>query len=171
MLHYHRNGKRIRLGFSGDLGRPHTPIIRDPDPMPPADYLILESTYGGKFHKSNTHVENKLADVIRRTSGRGGRIIVPAFAVGRTQQLVLLLHQLTGDGRVPDVPIFVDSPLAINVTEVFRKHVECFDAETRRYLLEGEDPFGFNRLQYVRDAGESKKLNDLRGPFVVISAS
>ena len=139
--------------------------------MPPADYLIMESTYGGRLHKDVEHVVNKLADVVNRTAQRGGRIIVPAFAVGRTQQLVLLLHQLANEKRIPNIPIFVDSPLAINVTEVHRDHPECFDDETREYLSNGEDPFGFKRLQYIREAGESKKLNDLHGPFVVISAS
>ncbi len=171
LFHYHNGTRRIRLTYSGDVGRPNAPITRDPDPLPPADYLIMESTYGGKFHKSGTHVVNKLEDVINRTCRRGGRIIVPAFAVGRTQQLVLLLHQLANEGRIPSVPIFVDSPLAVNVTAIVRKHVECFDEETRRYLLDGEDPFGFSRLQYVREAEQSKKLNDLHGPFVVISAS
>lgn len=161
----------VRLAFSGDLGRPNLPIIRDPDAPPAADYLILESTYGGRLHKDNTHVANKLSDVLRRTAARGGRIIVPAFAVGRTQQLVLLLHQLSNEGRAPNIPIFVDSPLAVNVTEVFRKHPECFDIETRKYLSDGQDPFGFRRLQYIRDAADSKKLNDLHGPFMVISAS
>jgi metallo-beta-lactamase family protein len=139
--------------------------------MPPADYLIMECTYGGRLHKSVEHVVNKLADVVNRTAGRGGRIIVPAFAVGRTQQLVLLLHQLANENRIPHIPIFVDSPLAVNVTEVTRNHPECFDEEARAYLLNGEDPFGFQRLQYIREASESKKLNDLHGPFVVISAS
>jgi len=162
---------RVRLAYSGDVGRPHLPIIRDPEPPPAAEYLILESTYGGRLHKSVSHVVNKLADVVNRTARRGGRIIVPAFAVGRTQQLVLLLHQLANDQRIPNIPIFVDSPLAINVTEVHRAHPECFDDEAREYLLHGEDPFGFSRLQYVREASESKKLNDLHGPFVVISAS
>jgi metallo-beta-lactamase family protein len=162
---------RIRLAFSGDVGRPNLPIIRDPDPMPPAEYLIMESTYGGKFHKSATHVANKLAEVVKRTAARGGRLIVPAFAVGRTQQLVLLLHELTNEGRIPPIPIFVDSPLAVNVTGIFRKHPECFDEETRGFLTHGEDPFGFRRLQYVREAAESKKLNEMHGPFIVISAS
>ena len=171
VLHHRQNGKWVRLAFSGDVGRPNLPIIRDPDPMPPADYLIVESTYGGKLHKAGGHAENKLADVVNRTAKRGGRIIVPSFAVGRTQQLVLLLHQLANDRRIPNIPIFVDSPLAVNVTEVHRAHPECFDAQTREYLLHGEDPFGFERLRYVREAEESKKLNDLRGPFVVISAS
>ncbi|HXK03772.1 MAG TPA: MBL fold metallo-hydrolase [Verrucomicrobiae bacterium] len=161
----------LTLTFSGDVGRPNLPILRDPERMPPADYLIMESTYGGKFHKHTTHVVQKLADVVNRTARRGGRIIVPAFAVGRTQQLVLLLHQLFNEKQIPTIPIFVDSPLAINVTEVHRAHSECFDEETRRYLEAGEDPFGFQRLQYIREASESKKLNDLHGPFIVISAS
>lgn len=171
ILHYRNGAVRVRLAYSGDLGRPNLPITRPPDALPPADYLILESTYGGRFHKSATHVIGKLRDVVNRTCARGGRIIVPAFAVDRTQQLVLLLHQLANAGEIPSIPIFVDSPLAVNVTEIFRKHVECFNAETRRYLLDGEDPFGFSRLQYIREASESKKLNDLHGPFVVISAS
>ncbi|HWQ53631.1 MAG TPA: MBL fold metallo-hydrolase [Bryobacteraceae bacterium] len=167
-----RNGGRpVRLIYSGDIGRPGLPIIRDPDPIPPADYLIMESTYGGKFHKSGTHVVNKLADVINRTCARGGRIIVPAFAVGRTQQLVLLLHELANQERIPSIPLFVDSPLAVNVTSTFRKHPECFDGETLLWIENGEDPFGFRRLQYIREASESKKLNSLHGPFLVISAS
>jgi metallo-beta-lactamase family protein len=165
------NGSSVRLGFSGDVGRPNLPIIRDPETMPPAEYLIMESTYGGRFHKNVSHVVNKLADVVNRTAARGGRIIVPAFAVGRTQQLVLLLHQLANQKRIPNIPIFVDSPLALNVTDVHRAHPECFNEEARQYLLHQEDPFGFGRLQYIREVADSKKLNDLHGPFVVISAS
>ena len=165
------NGAPVRLIYSGDVGRPGLPIIRDPEAMPPADFLIMESTYGGRLHKSPEHVINKLENVVKRTAGRGGRIVVPAFAVGRTQQLVLLLHQLANEKRIPNIPIFVDSPLAVNVTDVHRNHPECFDEEARQYLQNGEDPFGFKRLQYVREASESKKLNDLHGPFVVISAS
>jgi metallo-beta-lactamase family protein len=171
LLRHRDNGKETRLIYSGDVGRRNTPIIRDPDPLPPAEYLIMESTYGGRLHKENTHVINKLADVITRTANRGGRIIVPAFAVGRTQTLVLLLHQLANEGRVPNIPIFVDSPLAVNVTEIFRNHPECFDDDIKQYLNNHEDPFGFHRLKYIREVSESKKLNDLHGPFVVISAS
>jgi len=171
VLHEASNGARVRLAFSGDVGRPNLPIIRDPEVMPPADYLIMESTYGGRLHKDISHVVNKLRDVVNRTAARGGRIIVPAFAVGRTQQLVLLLHQLTNEKHIPNIPIFVDSPLALNVTQVHRDHPECFDDEAREYLRRGEDPFGFQRLQYVREASDSKKLNDLHGPFIVISAS
>jgi metallo-beta-lactamase family protein len=171
ILHDTAGSVPVRLAFSGDVGRPNLPIIRDPEVMPPADYLIMESTYGGRLHKQTGHVINKLADVVNRTAKRGGHIIVPAFAVGRTQQLVLLLHQLFNEKRIPNIPIFVDSPLALNVTAVHRDHPECFDEETRRYLDDGEDPFGFRRLQYIREASESKKLNDLHGPFVVISSS
>jgi metallo-beta-lactamase family protein len=171
VIHDHSGAAHVSLAFSGDVGRPNLPIIRDPEPMPPADYLIMESTYGGRLHKQNSHAVDKLASIVIRTAARGGRIIVPAFAVGRTQQLALLLHQLFNEKRIPTIPIFVDSPLAINVTEVHRAHPECFDEETRRYLVDGGDPFGFQRLQYVREASESKKLNDLHGPCVIISAS
>jgi len=161
----------LRLAFSGDVGRPGLPILRDPDPLPGVDYLIMESTYGDRFHQPIGNAANVLADVVNRTAARGGRIIVPAFAVGRTQQLVLMLHELMDAQRIPSIPIFVDSPLAVNATEVFRKHPECYDDEARQFLTEGEDPFGFYRLTYIRDVAESKKLNDLRGPCVILSAS
>jgi metallo-beta-lactamase family protein len=162
---------KTRLAFSGDVGRPGLPIIRDPEPLPPVDYLIMESTYGGRKHPAAGEAIGQLEAVVKRTIGRGGRLIVPAFAVGRTQQLVLMLHQLMNEKRIPSVPIFVDSPLAVNVTDVFRAHPECFNAETNEYLRNGQDPFGFNRLIYIRDVNESKKLNDRKGSFIVISAS
>ncbi len=160
----------VRLAFSGDVGRPGLPIIRDPDTLPAVDYLILESTYGDRLHEGEETVIDKLADVVNRTVARGGRLIVPAFAVGRVQQLVLLLHQLANEKRIPKLPMFVDSPLAVNVTEVYRAHPECFDDETKRFLAEG-DPFGFSDLQYIREAEESKKLNTMTGSFIVISPS
>jgi len=161
----------VRLGFSGDVGRPGLPIIRDPQPLDPVDYLILESTYGDRIHKPLAHAADTLADVVSRTAARGGKIIVPAFAVGRTQQLVLMLHQLIDAKRLPNIPMYVDSPLAVNVTEVFRNHPECYDEEIRKFLTDGDDPFGFHRLTYIHDVAESKKLNALRGPCVIISAS
>jgi metallo-beta-lactamase family protein len=161
----------VRLAFSGDVGRAGLPILRDPEKLDPVDYLIMESTYGDRFHKKIEHVSERLAEIVNRTAGRGGKIIVPSFAVGRTQQLVLLLHELMDGHKIPSIPIFVDSPLAVNATEVFQKHPECYDEETRKYLTEGQNPFGFNRLKYVRDVNESKALNDLHGPFLVISAS
>ncbi len=165
------NGKRTSLVFSGDIGRPDLPIIRDPEALPPADYLIVESTYGGRLHNPIERVKGKLADIVNRTAQMGGKVIVPSFAVGRTQQLVLLLHELTNEKRIPAMQVFVDSPLAVNATEVFRKHIDLYDAETRSFLMEGEDPFGFQRLRYVREASESKAINDLRYPHIVISAS
>lgn len=162
---------KTRLAFSGDVGRPGLPIIRDPEPLPPVDYLIMESTYGSRKHPPPGEVLGRLEAVVKRTIGRGGRLIIPAFAVGRTQQIVLLLHQLINEQRIPPVPMFVDSPLAVDVTKTFRAHPECFDEETAKYLAEGQDPFGFKRLSYVRDAEGSKNLNDLRGPFIVISPS
>src|SRR6266852_2931354 len=160
-----------RLIFSGDIGRVNLPILRDPEAMPKADYLIMESTYGDRQHKDEGLVADKLADVINRTAARGGKIIVPAFAVGRTQQLVLVLHELANQNRIPRIPLFVDSPLAVNVTEAYRKNSDYFDKETRVYLENSGDPFGFKALTYIREASESKKLNDLHGPFLVISAS
>lgn len=161
----------VRLAFSGDVGRPGLPIIRDPQPLAEADYLIMESTYGNRLHKPIQHVAETLADIVNRTAGRGGKIIVPAFAVGRTQQLVLLLHQLMDAHRVPSIPMFVDSPLAVNATEVFRKHPECWDEEANAFSTNGDDPFGFGRLKYVRDVKESMALNDLHGPCLILAAS
>jgi metallo-beta-lactamase family protein len=171
VLRERRNGREIRLAFSGDVGRKGLPIIRDPETLPPIDYLILESTYGGRLHEPQGAVKDRLADVITRTSGRGGKLIVPAFAVGRTQQLVLMVHELTLEKRIPNIPIFVDSPLAVNVTEVFRKHPECYDKEANEHLHNDRDPFGFETLKYIRDVAESKALNDLRFPAMIISAS
>jgi len=141
------NGRTVRLGFSGDVGRTGLPIINDPESLPPVDYLILESTYGDRLHRPIEAVAEKLADIVTRTYARGGRVIVPAFAVGRTQQLVLMLHELINAGRIPALPIFVDSPLAVNITEVYRKHSELFDSEARAFSDRGEDPFGFSRLR------------------------
>ncbi len=164
-------GRQVSLAFSGDVGRPGLPIVRDPEPLPPVDYLIMESTYGDRLHEQQGEVIDHLADVVNQTVSRGGRVVVPAFAVGRTQQIVLLLHQLSNEKRIPSLPIFVDSPLAVNVTKVFRDHPGCFDEGTQAFLKNGEDPFGFSRLRYVREAVDSKKLNSLQGPYIVISPS
>jgi metallo-beta-lactamase family protein len=164
---------KVRVGFSGDIGRAKLPIIRDPQVIPACDYLIMESTYGDRLHQDEGAVLDKLADVVNRTAARGGKIVAPAFAVGRTQQLVLLLNQLVMAKRIPNIPVFVDSPLAVNVTETFRKFSNLFDVETAAMLEEDHegDVFGFQRLRYIRDVADSKALNDLRGPMLVISAS
>ena len=164
-------GRTVRLGFTGDLGRPRHPILRDPQPLPRLDYLITESTYGDRVHQATECLKNKLRDVVKRTFDRGGRLIIPAFSVGRTQNLVYYLAELFNEGALPRVKIFVDSPLAIDATHAYRSHPECYDRETRELLEQGTKVFGFDQLTYTRSAEESKALNTLKGPFVVISAS
>jgi metallo-beta-lactamase family protein len=165
--------KPVRLLFSGDLGRHEMPILRDPTPAPEADVLIIESTYGDRLHKPHEEAEQKLHHLIGDTCGKGGKVVIPAFAVGRTQEIVYSLHRLASAGLLPDVPIFVDSPLAVNVTEVFRLHPECYDKELRDFMNGDHhpDPFGFDRLRYIRNVEDSKALNVLQGPAVIISAS
>jgi len=159
------------LVFSGDIGRPHQPILRDPWPLEPADIVIMESTYGGRTHEGEERIRTKLLAVLKRAAELKGKVVIPAFSVGRTQHLVYLLNQLWSEGALPPMDVFVDSPLSVNATEVFRKHPECYDREILQFLARDEDPFGFSRLKYVRDLEESKALNDRRGPVVIISAS
>jgi metallo-beta-lactamase family protein len=162
-----------RLVFSGDLGRTEVPILRDPTLIEEADILLIESTYGSRTHAPIEDSAKELEKTIRRTYERGGKVIIPAFAVERTQLLVYLLNNLYNQGNLPDMPVFVDSPLAVNVTEVFRKHPDCFDEATRDHILhdpEG-DIFSFKKLTYIRDVEESKALNTRQGPCVIISAS
>ncbi len=165
------SGRTVKLGFTGDVGRGDRPILRDPQPMDDCDYLISESTYGGKVHAPPEQAKARLAEVVGATAHRGGKVIIPAFAVGRTQELVHRLDQLTNEGRLPPIPVFVDSPLAVNVTDVFRRHPECYDAELLEYMQSDPDPFGFARLSYIRDVEDSKRLNGSRLPMVIISAS
>lgn len=171
VLDVQENGHKRTLAFSGDVGRCHLPITKDPEPLPPCDYLIIESTYGDRLHKPLEAVSNKLADAVNRTLARGGRLIVPAFAVGRTQEIVLLMHELIDAEKIPEFPIFVDSPLAVNTTEVFREHSELFDDETNAMLAHDGDPFALKNLRYVKEVAESKALNDIRMPCMIISAS
>ena len=172
LLEIESDGRKLRLGFSGDIGRPGMPVLRDPQPLQDLDVLIMESTYGNRLHSPPGDVAEELALAIRDTAAAGGRVIIPAFAVGRTQALVYELHKLFDQDRIPDIPIFVDSPLAANATEVFRLHPECFDRQTYRlFLQDHRDPFGFDRLKYVRAVEESKKLNELKYPHIIISAS
>lgn len=162
------------LAFTGDLGRPGLPILRDPVFIgDEAQYLISESTYGGRLHAPVAEMDQQLLDPIQRAVQRRGKIIIPGFAVGRTQELVYMLHKLSVEGKIDYLPVFVDSPLSVNVTEVFRRHPECFDEETRAILAQprDNDPFGFERLTYIRDVEHSKELNDRPGPFIVIASS
>ena len=167
-------GQSRRLVFSGDIGRPDIPIICDPVPLyEGADILIMESTYGNRSHPPYPESEQELERIVNETASRGGALLIPAFAVGRTQQLVYALHRLHSDGVIPDLPIFVDSPLATRTTEIFRLHPEVYDAEIREFLLTDDDnnPFGFGRLQFTQTVEQSKALNSLKVPAVIISSS
>ena len=164
-------GRTVKVGFTGDVGRAERPILRDPQPMPACDVLICESTYGGRVHEPADRAKDRLAQVVGAAARRGGKVIIPAFAVGRTQEIVFRLDELANEGRLPPIPVFVDSPLAVNVTDIFRAHPECYDDELRDYMARDANPFGFSRLTYIRDVQDSKKLNASRLPMVIISAS
>jgi len=173
VLELEENGRRVRLMFSGDIGRLGMPIVRDPVLPHEADYLILESTYGDRSHDDPPRAYEALQAVLSQTIGRGGKVIIPAFAVGRTQALVYYLHQMLERHEIPRVPVFVDSPLAVNVTDIFRRHPECFDQEAQRMLK--ADPhgaaLGFDLLTYTRSVEESKAINEIESPVIIISAS
>lgn len=170
-LRWGRNGGARSLVFSGDLGRPGRAILRDPEPLPTADYLITEGTYGGKRHPDEATLWTSLEAVVRDAIGRRGRIIIPAFAVGRTQDVVHALDRLFRAGRLPELPIYIDSPLAADVQTIVRKHPEVFDEETAGVLRGGGDPLGLTRVTVVRDAADSMKLNDKEGTFITVAAS
>lgn len=163
--------KNFSLAFSGDLGRPNLPILKDPERIPNVDYFICESTYGGRAHENPLNSEEMLAGVVRKAISQKSKIIVPAFSVGRTQEIVYTLNKIFESSRVEKIPVYVDSPLAVNATSVFRLHPECLDAETTEFLLKHEDPFGFSRLTYITSVDDSKRLNDIEGPCIIISSS
>ncbi len=163
--------RKFRFLFSGDVGRGNDEILRDPATVENVDFLQVESTYGGRDHSLKEHAVQEMARLLNDTIRRGGKVIIPAFAVGRTQTVVYQLNQLTRAGRIPPVPIFVDSPLSVNATEVFRLHPECFNESTYRFLRETASPFGMENLAYIREVAHSMKLNDLKDPAIIISAS
>lgn len=167
------SGKQWRLIFSGDVGRPGMAILRDPDLPDAADILIMESTYGDRRHQTRDEARKTLRDVVRDTVRRRGKLIIPAFAVGRTQEVVYALNTLAAEGDIPMLPIYVDSPLAVNATEVFRMHPEEWDEEVQSFLAAGDriNPFDAPMVEYVREAVRSKQLNFLKEPAVIISAS
>ncbi|HSH94323.1 MAG TPA: MBL fold metallo-hydrolase [Roseimicrobium sp.] len=171
ILDIREGGRKYRYLFSGDVGRGGDPILRDPQPVEDVDFLQIESTYGNREHRERNGVDNSVADVVCETLKGGGKVIVPAFAVGRTQQIVFALHRATRDKQLPEYPIFVDSPLAVNATEVHRLHPECFNEDIYRFLREVSNPFEMNNLTYIRSLMESKKLNELEGAAIIISAS
>ncbi|HLX72864.1 MAG TPA: MBL fold metallo-hydrolase [Verrucomicrobiae bacterium] len=171
VLDINEKGKKFRYLFSGDVGRGDDDILRNPAPVENVEYLQIESTYGNREHEPKADANAVVGKLVRDTLDRKGKIIIPSFAVGRTQQIVYTLHQLTLAGQMPRVPIYVDSPLSVNATEVYRLHPECFNETIYKFLREKENPFGMENLTYIREAAHSRKLNDLHDPCIIISAS
>jgi len=170
-LTFKDNSNEYIVVFSGDLGRKNLPILKDPEQVTEVDYLVMESTYGGCFHASYETTEQKLKEVIKEAIQKKGKIIVPSFSVGRSQELVYALNELFKKYPKIKIPVYVDSPLSVHATEVFKLHPECYDSETMKYLLEGKDPFGFQNLTFITEVEESKKLNEMSGPMMIISSS
>lgn len=164
-------GKKIQFGYSGDLGRRDMPIIKDPEKIPDVDFFMSESTYGGRFHDSPTNSEKRLAEIITKAYNQSGKIIIPAFSVGRTQELVYAINKIFREKKAPKLPVYVDSPLSVNATNIFRQHHECFDNEIAQFMTQNDDPFGFNELQYISEVSDSKRLNESRKPGIIISSS
>lgn len=172
LLEVTENGKTTKVIFSGDLGRPHSLIVRDPELPVAADYVFMESTYGDRDHNNEIGAADELAEAIAYSYAKGEKVIIPAFAVERTQEILYCLHNLAKQGKLPDdLPIFVDSPLAIRATEIFSRHQELYDEETVALLAQGEDPFQLPNLRYTMQADESRMINDMTGSAIVISAS
>jgi metallo-beta-lactamase family protein len=166
-----QDGREINILASGDLGRRDKPIIRDPAKVPPADYIILESTYGDRRHDTTDNALERLAEAAKRTVKNRGRIIIPAFAIERTQELVYYFHMLVDEGVIPEIPIYVDSPMATNATTIFQVHPECYDEEIHEaFIKHHKNPFGFNALHFTTSVDESKALNEHPGPLIIISA-
>jgi len=165
------DGEKKRFLFSGDVGRGDNDILRDPAVAREIDFLLMESTYGGREHEMPTRADDRLVAILERSLERGGKILIPAFAVERTQALLWALHQLFEEERIPEIPVYVDSPLAVNATEIFRLHPECFNEEVHRFLHEKRNPFGFDGLTLIREVQKSKDLNAQEGQAIIISAS
>jgi metallo-beta-lactamase family protein len=161
-----------KLAYTGDIGKSESRILASPKPFPQADYLITESTYGDRLHKDNLQTEKELLGIITNTCvNKGGKLIIPSFAVGRTQDIVYTLNNFYNQNRLPKIDIYVDSPLAVNATDIFRLHPECFNPDILEVMERDPDPFGFNSLFYIKRHEDSKKLNDIKKPCVIISAS
>ena len=166
------NGQKKRLAFTGDIGRPHNRILHAPAPFPQCDYLLAESTYGNRLHPAEKESEEDLFRIVEETCVRkGGKLIIPAFSIGRTQEIVFVLNNLYNEGRLPRIQVYVDSPLSVNATEVFRRHPECMNQEVKTVMRTDPDPFGFNSLHYIKNVEESKALNDSDEPCIIISSS
>ncbi len=171
-LEIEEGGRKKHIAYTGDIGRLHSNILCPPHPFPPCDYLICESTYGNSLHEDSNLSEQELLEVAEDTCVRKqGKLIIPSFSVGRTQDLLFVLNKLYNAGKLPDIPVYVDSPLSVNATQIFRLHTYGLNADVRRVMQTDPDPFGFNTLHYITDTDESKRLNTLQGPCIIISAS
>lgn len=171
-LRIREKDRTVHVGFTGDIGRPDRPILRDPQKMPAVDYMICESTYGDRVHEEKPKEVERFLRILKEACiEKKGKLLIPAFSVGRTQEIVYMMDQLESAGRLPKIPIFVDSPLAVNATTVFGAHPECYDEDLQEYLLVDDNPFGFNSLKYVKKVEASKAINHLKEPCVIISAS
>lgn len=171
IIRYKSNSKEIRLGYIVDLGRKGLPLLRSPVVVEGLDYIIIESTYGNRTHNPISGAKEKLKQTIIRTHEKGGKLIVPSFALERTQELLYYLHDLYTEKSTPQLPIYVDSPLAINLTSIYAEHLDCLDKESRKIFLAGDDPFGFKLVRYLRTTDESKALNSDPRSSIIISAS
>jgi metallo-beta-lactamase family protein len=171
-LSLQEENKTIKLCYTGDIGRPNDLIIKAPEHFPQADYIICESTYGNRLHDDAALAGEKLLQIVRDTCiTRKGKLLIPAFSLGRTQEIVYTLDCLKTQGLLPSVKVFVDSPLSMNATEIMRKYSDSFNDTIKHYMEKDDDPFGFNNLVYIQDAEESKALNDYKEPCIIISAS
>lgn len=165
-------GREVAIGFTGDIGRPNRPILKDPRPMPDCDYLISESTYGSRNHQKFPEDVETFWQIVEDTCmKRKGKLLIPSFSVGRTQEIVFMLDQMSKVKQLDHVPVFVDSPLSVNATDIYRRHPECYDEAINRYLQTDSNPFGFNNLTYISEAEQSKQLNTDPRPCIIISAS
>lgn len=172
VLEIEENGTKRMIGFSGDLGRSMLPIIRDPAQFPPVEVLICESTYGNRKHEDIITAKNHLKDVVVKTAKRGGKVLIPAFSLERTQEIVYDLHLLWDAKEIPAIPIVIDSPLATRVTDVFMKHPECYDKEMyEQFLSKAHNPFQFSLVKYTESVEDSKALNGTAGPMVIMAGS
>lgn len=165
------DGKTKRFLFSGDVGRSDNEILRDPVAAENIDFVLMESTYGGRMHEEPPHSDDQIEKIFQAALKRGGKILIPAFAVERTQELLVVIHRLMDEGRLPEIPVFVDSPMAVSATETYRLHPECFNKEVYETLFEKQNPFGFENLTLVRSVKGSMALNELKGRAIIIAAS
>ncbi|MCX6035239.1 MAG: MBL fold metallo-hydrolase [Chloroflexi bacterium] len=171
-LEVQEKSRKTRFWFSGDIGRYEIPILRDPVLPHDTDYVMMECTYGDTPHDDPKKAYHEFHEVVQQTVARGGKVIIPAFAVGRTQELVYSLNMLVTSGKLVHIPVYVDSPLAFHATQIFNKHPECYDAETLEFIRTGKHPaLNFSGLKYIQSVEESKALNNLKGPMIIISAS